>query len=280
VENNNKGSESVHGGASRSPAAVSVGKRLKEAREKKSLTIEQVQKQTKIHSTVLVELEDGRPSDTLTDTYIRSFLKKYAQFLGLNSAELLKEYFPASAESPAVSVPIRDVVLPKDAGTPPKLFYITGLAVAAIVSLMLFVFIVGKVANVINKARSSGQRKPVSSAAKSKAAKKAAPIQKKKAAVNTRTEAKDLVPKTTPLALEIRVKEGVLVTLKRDGIVQFSRVLPAGTVEKATANNSIELDIAKAGSVDLLLNDRSIDLRGKNVIKGLEITRKGVRIKK
>ena len=76
MENNNRGSR---------PSAVSVGKRLREAREKKSLTIEQVQKQTKIHSTVLIGLEEGRPSDTLTDTYIRSFLKKYAQFLSINS---------------------------------------------------------------------------------------------------------------------------------------------------------------------------------------------------
>ena len=107
MENNKRESRS---------SAISVGKRLREAREKKSLTIEQVQKQTKIHSTVLIGLEEGRPSDTLTDTYVRSFLKKYAQFLDVNSVELLKEYFPARTESPAPSAPIQDNVLSKEIG--------------------------------------------------------------------------------------------------------------------------------------------------------------------
>ncbi|MDP3730608.1 MAG: helix-turn-helix transcriptional regulator, partial [Candidatus Omnitrophota bacterium] len=126
-------------------SAVSVGKKLREAREKKSLSIEQVQKQTKIHSTVLMGLEEGKPSDTLTDTYIRSFLKKYAQFLSINSVELLKEYFPSHTEDLSPNVPIQESVLSKETQSGPKFLYVTGLAVAAIISLMLFIFIAGKV---------------------------------------------------------------------------------------------------------------------------------------
>jgi len=261
-------------------SAISVGKRLREAREKKSLTIEQVQKQTKIHSTVLIGLEEGRPNDTLTETYIRSFLKKYAQFLGINSVELLKEYFAAHAESPAPNIPLQENVLSKETQAPPKFLYITGLAVAAIISLMLLIFITGKVSIAFKKMRSVQQKKSLAAAAKKKpVARSAKAIQKKKSAVNTRSKTKELVPKTTPLSLEIRVKEAVLVKLKKDGILFFDRVLPAGLVEKTVANNSIELDIAKAGSLDLTLNGRPIDLQSKNAIIGLEITRKGVRIK-
>ena len=39
---------------------VKIGESLKDAREKKSVTIDQVQKQTRIHSTVLKALEEGR----------------------------------------------------------------------------------------------------------------------------------------------------------------------------------------------------------------------------
>ena len=271
VENNKRESRS---------SAVSVGKRLREAREKKSLTIEQVQKQTKIHSTVLIGLEEGRPNDTLTDTYIRSFLKKYAQFLSINSVELLKEYFTAHTESPAPNIPAQENVLSKETQSSPKFLYMTGLAVAAIISLMLLIFITGKVSTAFKKARPVQQKKSLVAAAKKKpVARSARPGQKKKPAVNTRSETKELVPKTTPLILEIKVKEAVLVTLKKDGILFFDRVLPAGLVEKTVANNSIELDIAKAGSLDLTLNGRPIALQSKNVIIGLEITRKGVRIK-
>jgi len=261
-------------------SAVSVGKRLKEAREKKSLTIEQVQKQTKIHSTVLIGLEEGRLNDTLTDTYVRSFLKKYAQFLSINSVELLKEYFPAHTENvPAPNIPVQENVLSKGTQVPLKFLYIAGLAVAAIISLMLLIFITGKVSTAFKRMRPVQQKKSLTAAAKKKTVARSAKPGQKKPAVNSISAAKELVPKMAPLVLEIKVKKAVLVKLKKDGILFFDRVLPAGLVEKTVANNSIELDIAKAGSLDLTLNERPIDLQGKNVIIGLEITRKGIRIK-
>lgn len=270
VENNKRESRS---------SAVSVGKILREAREKKSLTIEQVQKQTKIHSTVLIGLEEGRLSDTLTDTYIRSFLKKYAQFLSINSVELLKEYFPARTESSAPNIPVQENVLSKETQAPPKFLYITGLAVAVIISLMLLIFITGRVSAAFKKARPVQQKKSIATEKKKPVARSAKAVQRKKPAVKAKSETKELIPKTTPLILEIKVKEAVLVKLKKDGILFFDRVLPAGLVEKTTAKNSIELDIAKARNLDLTLNGRPIDLQNKNAIIGLEITRKGVRIK-
>ena len=57
---------------------ISVGERLKKARENKSLTIDQIRKQTRIHSDVLIALEEGRCNEILDPTYVKSFLKKYA----------------------------------------------------------------------------------------------------------------------------------------------------------------------------------------------------------
>ena len=272
MENNKRESRS---------SALSVGKKLKEAREKKSLTIEQVQKQTKIHSTVLIGLEEGRPSEALTDTYVRSFLKKYAQFLGVNSVELLKEYFPAHTENvPTPNVPVQENILSKESQASPKFLYMTGLAVAAIISLMLLVFIAGKVSTAFKKTVPVQKKKSIAAMAKKKSVTRSVKaVQKRKPAAKSKSETKELVPKTTPLILEIKVKEAVLVKLKKDGVLLFARVLPKGLVEKTVANSSIELDIAKAGSLDLTLNGRPIDLQGKDVINGLEITRKGVRIK-
>jgi hypothetical protein len=154
------------------------------------------------------------------------------------------------------------------------------MIVMAIVALMLLVFIAGKVSTAFKKARPVQQKKSVAvPAAKKKAVRSTRAVQKKKPAVNVKSETKELVPKATPLILEIKVKEAVLVKLKKDGVLYFDRVLPAGLVEKTVANSSIELDIAKAGSLELTLNGRPIVLQGKNVITGLEITRKGVRIK-
>jgi len=262
-------------------SAISVGKRLRDAREKRSLTIEQVQKQTKIHSTVLIGLEEGRPNETLTDTYIRSFLKKYAQFLGINSVELLKEYFPAHTENaPKPNIPVQENVLPKETQGAPKFLYMAGLTVAAVVSLILFMFIVSMVSTAFKKARPIQKKNSIAPAARKKTDLGSAKVvQKKKPAVKIMSETKELVPKVAPLILEIRVKEAVRVALRKDGVLFFNRVLHAGLVEKTVANNSIELDIAKAGSLSLTLNGKPVDLQSKNAINGLEITRKGVRIK-
>lgn len=274
--------------------AVSVGKRLKEAREKKSLTIEQIQKQTKIHSSVLIALEEGRASELLTDTYVRSFLKQYTKTLGLPNAELLKEYFPPHAEQAALNIALKDNPLPEETKTAPKILYFTGMAVLGIAALLIIAIIGGKLIAAFSKAISAQQQRKASIAAttQKKASKSVKPTAKKlpiassgqfreakKTAVKTNSESKDMIPKSTPLSLVINVKEPVLVKLTRDGVLIFSRVMAKGLVEKITANESIELEISKSRALEITLNGRPIALPAKNNIFSLEITRKGVKIK-
>ncbi|MDP3791166.1 MAG: helix-turn-helix domain-containing protein [Candidatus Omnitrophota bacterium] len=263
------------------PAAVSIGRRLKEAREKKPLTIEQVQKQTKIHSTVLIALEEGRASEILTDTYVRSFLKKYTQVLNLPTNEILKEYFPPRAEPVSLGAPAHESPLPAETKIGPKALYFTGIAILSIAALLLAIIIGGKVITAFNKAKLTRQQKQVAEvvASKKKIQKPVKSVQKKKPAPKTDSESKDIIPKSTPLSLVIKVREPVLVKLTKDGILIFSRVMSKGLVETITANNSIELDIGKVQALELILNGRQIALPTKKNISGLIITRKGVKLK-
>src|SRR3989338_3940960 len=95
---------------------ANIGERLKEAREKKSLTIEQAQKQTHIHSAVLIALEEGKCDEMLTQTYVKSFLKKYSTFLGLDPKEIINAYsaLHPELESRAVNVPSPEPKVPQD----------------------------------------------------------------------------------------------------------------------------------------------------------------------
>ena len=79
-------------------SAVDIGDRLRQAREKKGLTIEQAQKQTRIHSTVLSALEDGRCDDILTPNYVKSFLKEYSNYLGFDHRAIVSEYLAIHPE--------------------------------------------------------------------------------------------------------------------------------------------------------------------------------------
>ena len=266
----------------RRQVAVFIGKRLREAREKKSLTIDQIQKQTKIHSTVLIALEEGRADEILPETYVRSFLKKYTQALGLPVGDIVKEYFPPRPEHVFVADPIKESPLPKETKIGPKALYITGITVAAIMVLFVVFTVGGRIITSFTKAKSNTQRsQPAAKVpAKKKAVKSTTPVQKKRTApTKANSKSKDIIPRNVPLSLVIKVKEPVLVKLTKDGVRIFATVLSKGLVETITAKESIELEISKARALELALNGRQIALPTKNKIFTLVITRKGVTLK-
>ena len=71
---------------------MSIGKTLKEARQKKSLSVEQVYKATRIYPRIIEALEQDKYQDILNAAYIRSFLKEYSEYLGLSSEDILRHY--------------------------------------------------------------------------------------------------------------------------------------------------------------------------------------------
>ena len=65
-----------------------VGEILREARDKKNLSLEEVEKATKIRKKILQLLEDGN-WHVLAPTYIKGLLKNYASYLGLPEEKIL-----------------------------------------------------------------------------------------------------------------------------------------------------------------------------------------------
>ncbi len=66
-----------------------VGQILKEAREEKFYTLEQVEKATKIRKELLEALEADNYSKLPPPTFVQGFIKNYAKFLGIESGKLL-----------------------------------------------------------------------------------------------------------------------------------------------------------------------------------------------
>jgi len=66
-----------------------VGQVLKEARIAARLTLEEVEKKTKIRKKNLVALEESNYSDLPPPTYVKGLIKNYGQFLGLSPNSLL-----------------------------------------------------------------------------------------------------------------------------------------------------------------------------------------------
>jgi cytoskeletal protein RodZ len=247
---------------------VAIGEKLKAAREKKNLSIEQVQKQTRIHSTVLRALEEGRCDEILTPTYVRGFLKKYSHHLGLNSNDILKEYSSLHPEESKQNIYLNK---PEEKGSEilSKFIYVISIVLLFIVSLYLVTFLG-------NKAISAFKR-PRAKKAEITSARRLKPLATPKVSLTSKPQAS--IPKKGPFTLVLKVKQPVKIQVKKDGVVLFNRVLPKGLVESFTADDKIELYVAKAEAIELVLDGRSLGSPGKGVIKNLEVTKKGIRIK-
>ncbi|MFH1245073.1 MAG: RodZ domain-containing protein [Candidatus Omnitrophota bacterium] len=77
---------------------MQIGEKLKKARLEKNISLDEVFKQTKIHPRVLAALEENQAEEQLSLIYIKSFIKSYAQYLGLDARALLDEYSCNSAK--------------------------------------------------------------------------------------------------------------------------------------------------------------------------------------
>ena len=66
-------------------------KNLKDARESKQIDLQTISDATKINISYLESIEKG-DLDIVAPTFLRLFIKSYAQFLKLNSNQILKEY--------------------------------------------------------------------------------------------------------------------------------------------------------------------------------------------
>jgi transcriptional regulator with XRE-family HTH domain len=72
-------------------ASANFGEQLRQAREKRQLTLKQVEGEIKIRCDILQEFEDGNSHFDFPPIYRRGFLKTYAQFLGLNAEKFLAQ---------------------------------------------------------------------------------------------------------------------------------------------------------------------------------------------
>ncbi|HFK1743948.1 TPA: helix-turn-helix domain-containing protein [Bacillus cereus] len=82
-----------------------LGQKLKEAREAKGLTIDQLHEITKIQKRHLVAIEEGNYDVLPGAFYARAFIKQYAAAVGLNGEELLVEHQSTIPQSEKREVP-------------------------------------------------------------------------------------------------------------------------------------------------------------------------------
>jgi cytoskeleton protein RodZ len=113
-----------------------IGNSLREARLRQGLDLARVEDDTKIRAKYLQALEDERFEVLPSETYVKGFLRTYAEYLGLDGQLYVDEFNSrfASAEEPIVSAPPR-----KRKRRPGDSSYVVA-ALAGIVAVAVLVF--------------------------------------------------------------------------------------------------------------------------------------------
>ncbi len=82
-----------------------IGSSLREARERQEITLPQVEAGTKIRGKYLRALEEERFDQLPAETYVKGFLRTYAEYLGLDGQLYVDEYnsrYVATEEEPPI----------------------------------------------------------------------------------------------------------------------------------------------------------------------------------
>jgi len=83
---------------------ANIGEQLRQAREEKGLSIQDIEKATHIRHAFVLALEENRFEDLPDPTYVRGFIRNYARLVGLD-AEPLVETLARSTGTPDLVVP-------------------------------------------------------------------------------------------------------------------------------------------------------------------------------
>lgn len=83
----------------------SFGEKLKKAREKRSITLEQISLSTKIGTRMLQALEDDKFSQLPGGIFNKGFVRSYARYVGLDEDQTVADYLEASGEATPTPTP-------------------------------------------------------------------------------------------------------------------------------------------------------------------------------
>jgi cytoskeletal protein RodZ len=256
-----------------------VGARLKKMRQEKGLSLEDMQKKTKIHFNVLRAIEGDSVLD-LSPIYLKGFIKIYCSYLGLD----IKDYMETSVSpvkpvlNATVGRPIGERVekkqsLVKDVslklGTTNSLLNLKKIIIFLVLGLIVIFLGVNLIKFITSKKKNSLEKtKLLMSASR--------PGLKSSAVAHTKIS-KDL---TGGFTVGIFARDKSWITAKADGKIIFHGALARGRSQTWRAKEKIELSLGDAGAVELQINDQrfpNLGRRGKP-LKNVLINKEGLKI--
>jgi len=229
-----------------------VGTKLKKAREKKRLSLEEVSQKTKIHPKVLEALEEDRAEQKLSKAYIKGFIRSYAHLVGLDGEELVRDYLEGSSTVAPPSLPAAlDTFfsLEEERGVSPW-----------VKRSLILIFLLGAILFIgvgLSKIRVGG-------------------IQTVSLGDPSITHPLR-IPESEPLKLKLRAKENTWVAITSDGRLVYQGLLAKGKEETWGGQRRLLISLSDGGGVSLELNRKSLGVPGEKgrPLENLVMTHEG-----
>jgi cytoskeletal protein RodZ len=258
--------------------------KIKKARLDKGITLEEAQKKTKIQLNILRAIE-GDGLINLSPIYLRSFLKIYCKFLGLDPAEYISEYREPVAAYPAATGASASPAQKRQAGV---LVMLRSFALSRMFRKILFFALAATAAFTVIpaavKAVSRRLKARPAAAAAVVSRRREAPVraqrqQKAMAALPSAAQTGEEI--NAPIRLGLRAREDSYVKVVVDGKTFLQGTMKKGLFESWEANEKILLSLGNAAAVEVQVNEQRFPALGRKgqSLKNIIITREGLKVR-
>lgn len=247
------------------------GAALKKIRLEKGLTLEEVQKKTKIHLNILKAIEEDSLVN-LSPVYIKGFLKIYCGFLGVDPKDYIAGYKEPKGAPQYVIVDEektasfrRSNLFIEISSRLRRLNVKKSLIILLAVVLGVGIFNLSKMLAANYKKYRLARKTSLAMGI---------PLKEQKAPIAKIQK----VPQASTIRLGVHVKENCRVSLRCDGRQVFGGILRKGMSEEWIAKNKIELFLSNAAAVELDVNNQRFSGLGrKGQALNILITKEGLR---
>ena len=269
--------------------AKDIGKILFDKRESLKLTVEEVNRRTLIHLKVIRDIENG-VFDTIDPIYLKSFLKKYSDFLGLDTADIVKKYEAISSGIPRREFYVGDMEKKERREKKEKKRPIPGVPsekkmqvalvvfLSAVLVVLLFVLIVVMKAAFTSPRHEKIAAKPVKTAAKAKTV--TAPAAEPKAEPKSlASRIKNAVsPTSEAVSLTLKAQDEAWVQVKYGDQKLFDGILKKGESRTWDSEGTITVWTGKANMLEFTVNKHDAGVVAAGVVKNIKVSAEGIRI--
>jgi cytoskeleton protein RodZ len=270
----------------------SFGEKLKQEREKRKITLEQISVSTKIGTRMLQALEEDKFNQLPGGIFNKGFVRAYARAIGIDEDQTVAEYLQASGDPP----PVPTEIAPRDdaareaaerisrieatnSGPVGQLPWLAFAAVLLVVALARALFshrrdeiaprpvrpktvspptVAGKLPSATPEATSDSGTVPLNGRNPNPNPGSSPPAQKSIAESATQIAGQD------EFRVVVHIREQSWISTTVDGETTLSETLNSGSDRSYRGHSEIVVKVGNAGGVDLRFNGKEIDLGGQS----------------